>query len=430
MTLGVTALTSSACTSTEVPLGAPNVGATSGTGAAAATGSPSTPVSTTSDPKTEAHDAVAALFAQRAAAMVAKDKGAWLGSLADTGSPFAAAQASLFDRLVGMPVSGLTARQLSLTDAAAADTVVANVKLGYRFTGYDQGDRSFAASYLVSRTSAGWRLVGPGPGPTNVQPFDLDGATTLSTPGTLVIGDVPLATLQAYQALGEAARGPIGQAWGQARPAVIVAPASGAELEAQLGRGSVAGLDQVAAITDGPLPSGEPAQSDRVYLNPDAMGRLSTDGRRVVITHELTHVTVRGSTTRRVPIWLSEGYADEVAFADSALPPKTVAADLLALVRDGAGPSTLPTASDFDPAKGTIAPMYSAAWLAVQLIRDQHGAGRLTDFYRAVSGGPTPDPAVTAAPDELTRQAFTSVLGVSQDAFVADWTAYLTRLAA
>jgi hypothetical protein len=268
-----------------------------------------------------------------------------------------------------------------------------------------------------------------GPGRTDVQAFDLPGLASVRSPSTLVIGDVPTPTLQTYLELGDAGRARMEKAWGSARPSVIVAPKTVDELRAQLSRASFPGLEQVAAITDGPLSSGQPAQSDRVFLNPEAFAKLSATGRSVVITHELTHVTVRGSTTRPVPLWLSEGYADGVAFATTELPTRTVAADLLAQVRAGKGPTRLPTAADFDPGNGSISVTYNAAWLAVVRIRDTYGADRLTAFYRAVSGGPTPDPGVTGSADDLTAQAFLSVLGVAEDAFLRDWKAYLASLA-
>ena len=415
-------LTVSACTTVADP-------ATRSSSPVAPSGPQAPGTTSAADPLAQVRGAVTALLDQRAAAVAAQDRSGWLASLADAGSPFGAAQAALFDRLVSLPVSGLTARQVTLATSSTDGAYVANVVLAYRFAGYDQGDRSFAVSYLVGRSTDGWRLTGSGPGRTEPQPFDIEGATSARSPGTLVIGDVAPETLEAYRAMGDAARAPIESAWGQARPSVIVAPRTTAELEAQLGRGSFAGLDQVAAITDGPLTTGTPGQSDRVFLNPDAVGRLSAQGRAIVITHELTHVTVRGSTTRPVPIWLSEGYADEVAYSASGLPPRTVAANLLALVRAGKGPTALPTTSDFDPAKGPIDPTYNAAWLAALLIRDRFGPDQLAGFYRAVAGGPTRDTAVTGSPADLTRAAFPAVLGVTQDDFVADWRAYLARLA-
>jgi hypothetical protein len=395
-------------------------------------------------PATTVQEAVATLVTARAAAVTGRNRAAWLATLADPGSSFGADQAGLFDRLVSLPVSGLTATAVTVapatpatgaatsapTQTAVAQDWVADLRLVYRFDGYDRGDRTFRVSYALARTSGGWRLAGVGPGPTDAQPFDLVGARSLRSASTLVIGDVPDGTLQTYLELGDAARPRIEQAWGSARPGVLVAPRTTDELQAQLGRGSIAGLDQVAAVTDGPLTTGTPAASDRVYLNPGAFAKLSPAGRGVVITHELTHVTVRGTTTRSVPIWLSEGFADDVAFAASGLPVKTVAADLFVQVRAGQVPTALPGVQDFDPARGAISPVYNEAWLAVMLLRQTYGATTLSSFYRAVAGGPTGDPSVTGTADERTRMAFVDVVGVTQDAFVTAWRADLVRLAA
>ncbi len=408
-------------------------------GPTTALGPPTTPVPAPStDPAAEVQQAVRRLTADRAAAVAAQDKAAWLATVADPASGFGAAQASLFDRLVALPVTGLMADQVTVTAPTTStgpastgppDGWVANLRLAYRFTGYDQGDRTFRVSYAVVRTAGGWRLAGPGTGRTDPQPFDLADGTSLRSPSTLVIGDVPTATLQTYLDLGDAARQRIEQAWGSARPVVVVAPRTTDELQAQLGRGSIAGLDQVAAITDGPLTAGEPAPSDRVYLNPAAFARLSPAGRSVVVTHELTHVTIRATTTRPVPIWLSEGYADMVAYAASGLSRNTVAAELFTRIRAGQVPDALPDVQAFDPARGALSPVYNEAWLAVVLLKDTYGATALNAFYRAIATSRPGDPSVTTGTDERTSTAFADVLGVTQDAFVADWRADLVRLA-
>ncbi|MEO7058317.1 MAG: hypothetical protein ABI083_01215, partial [Lapillicoccus sp.] len=189
------------------------------------------------------------------------------------------------------------------------------------------------------------------------------------------------------------------------------------------------GLDQVAAITDGPLDPGGAATSDRVFINPDAFAKLNAQGRRVVVTHELTHVTVRSTTTRAVPLWLSEGFADYVGFSGLGLDPKVVAADLLAEVRAGTGPTGLPSDEDFDPAHGIIAPSYNAAWLATSRIAQLDGQDRLVALYRAVAVGNAVDPTVATDPTVVVKQAFPAVLGVSEDEFTAGWLADLRRLA-
>ena len=121
-------------------------------------------------------------------------------------------------------------------------------------------------------------------------------------------------------------------------------------------------------------------------VNPATFGDLQPDGRRVVITHELTHVAIRSSTTRPAPLWLSEGMADYVGYLGLGLPRSRVAAPWLARVRAGTAPRRLPSDADFDPARTRIGPAYAAAWLACSRLADRYGQARLVAFYRAVAG--------------------------------------------
>jgi hypothetical protein len=384
---------------------------------------------------TEARHAASDLVEQRVAAVAAEDKAAWLATVADPAGGFGGDQAALFDRMTTLPLGKLALRTVDIERPAGSASTddpawwVARVRQTYAFTGYDPGQRDFTVSYRLARTLEGWRFTGVADGQNDPQPFDLPRLAVVSSPTTLVIGDLPTATLRAYLALGDAAHDRIATVWGKAQPAVIVAPSSLDALKAQLGPGRGDGFDQIAAVTDGPLVRDTPAQSDRVYLNPDAFKDLSVTGRGVVVTHELTHLTVRASSSRRVPIWLSEGFADDVALALTGLPVRSVAADLLDQVRAGKAPTQLPDEAEFDPAKGQIAPTYSAAWLAVSRMRQRYGQEKVVAFYRAVAGPAAGEPSVNASPDQLTRTAFETVLGTNQDAFVADWLANVKRLA-
>ncbi|MEP6650425.1 MAG: hypothetical protein ABJA74_11025 [Lapillicoccus sp.] len=399
---------------------------------AAARATPS--LSPTTEPTLEARHAASDLVGQRVAAVGARDKTAWLATVTDPANGFGADQAALFDRMTTLPVGRFGLRNVDVErspgSAATGDpeSWVARVRQTYAFTGFDPGQRDYTVSYVLKRTPAGWRFTGVADGPNDVQPFDLPGLAVASSPDTLVIGDLPPVTLRAYLALGDTAHDRIATVWGEAQPAVIVAPSSLEKLKAQLGPGRGEGFDQIAAVTDGPLIRDTPAQSDRVYLNPDAFKELSATGRSVVVTHELTHVTVRATTSRGVPIWLSEGFADDVAIAPTGLPVRSVAADLLGQVRAGKGPTQLPDGAAFDPAKGQIAPSYSAAWLAVSRMRQKHGQEKVVAFYRTVAGPKSGEPGVTTPVDQLARTAFESVLETTQDAFVADWLAHLKRL--
>jgi len=198
-------------------------------------------------------------------------------------------------------------------------------------------------------------------------------------------------------------------------------------MASQLGQ-QKASVDQVAAVTDGTIGVDGRAGADRVVVNPEAFARLQPSGRRVVITHETTHVAIRASTTRAVPLWLSEGMADYVGYSGLGLPRARVASALLSRVRSGDGPRALPAETDFDPSATTIAPNYNAAWLAVSLIADRYGQGRLARLY--LDAGTATDPhAAPGDPESNTRAAFRAVLGTSEETFTRDWLSYLDQLA-
>jgi hypothetical protein len=411
--------------------------AESGTGTeqtSRADASSTAPPSPTTEPAAEARQAASDLVTRRIAAVSAKDKSAWLATVTDPASGFGADQAALFDRMTLLPVDKLGLRNLDVErppgtpPTGEPESWVTRVRQTYAFTGYDPGQRDFTVSYVLKRTTEGWRFTGVADGQNDAQPFDLTGLAVASSPDTLVIGDLPPATLRAYLALGDAAHDRIAAVWGHAQPSVVVAPSSLDKLTAQLGAGRGGGFDQIAAVTDGPLVRDTSARSDRVYLNPEAFKELSPTGRSVVVTHELTHVTVRATTSRAVPIWLSEGFADDVALAPTGLPVRSVTGDLLDQVRAGKGPTSLPDEVAFDPSKGQIAPSYSGAWLAVSRLRQKYGQAKVVAFYQAVAGPGAGEPSVRTPADQLARSAFENVLGTTQDAFVADWLAYLKRL--
>jgi hypothetical protein len=240
-----------------------------------------------------------------------------------------------------------------------------------------------------------------------------------------------------YNAVADSAVRRVSGVWGRDwnSHVVLVTPSTTEEFSKLLSSSADKGIDQVAAVTQGPIDSGQRSEGDRVVINPHVFGALQANGRRVVINHELTHVAVRSSTTRPVPIWLSEGLADYVGYSGLHLPRERVASELLTLVRQGKGPKALPTTADFDPARTKISPSYCEAWLAVSRLVDLHGQARLVAFYRGIAGGMTPDPAArpdalaAVDPDALAEQSFRQSFGVTQAQFVEGWKHYLRALA-
>jgi hypothetical protein len=178
------------------------------------------------------------------------------------------------------------------------------------------------------------------------------------------------------------------------------------------------GLGQIAAVTTGSFESGL-SRGDRVVINPDAWDTLGALGRQVVITHEMTHVAARSSSVQAVPIWLSEGFADYVAYRATPVPTAIVASDILDDVRDGDVPRRLPDDADFDAARGEVAGSYESAWLACRMIAERFGEKRLVRFYRAMS-----DSEGSGWPLETAKE-----LGITRQQLVRDWKAYLREKA-
>jgi len=267
--------------------------------------------------------------------------------------------------------------------------------------------------------------LAPSPPAGQQSPTPLAGAITVRGRSSTVTGTVDRVMLTAYARMADQAVADVSTHWKRTWPrrVSILAPKDAAAFREQVGRAD--DLSQVAAITDGPVDASGRATSDRVVLNPDAFARLTPTGRQFVITHETTHVAVRGSLPGTAPLWLVEGFADHVGYSGSGRRTADLAAPLLTRIRAGAGPTRLPTQGDFDPSQGEIAPTYLAAWLAVDLIARRHGEAKLQRFYEASSVRDSPATAETAM-----DRAFVDVLGTTRARFTSQWLAELNQLAA
>lgn len=390
------------------------------------------------DPSVAREQALVALLGARAEAVLARDRAAFAATLDSTRSGFGLRQLQLFDNLVRLPLGAFSYGTPEPAPALGAerarqigpDAWVAKVTGRYTLRGFDSAPRSYESHFTLVRRGDRWLLADDSDGGTQAQLWDLPQLAVAQSRTTLVVGSGTEATLQPYVQLGDRALAQVARTWQEpwAHRLVLVVPSGADQMAAQLGQ-QAANVDQVAAVTDGPTGADGRGGADRVVINPQAFGRLEPLGRQVVVTHEATHVAIRATTDRPVPLWLSEGMADYVGYQDVGLGPDHIAAALLAEVRAGTGPTALPDADDFDPAQSTIAPSYNAAWLAVRLIAERYGVERLTRFY--ATAATMPDPA--AGPgnaDANTRAAFTTVLRTNEAAFTRSWLAYLDRLAA
>lgn len=414
--------------------GGPDRGASpsSVTSAAPAT-SPSSSVGpeATGDPWAVREAALADLLARRARAVAGHDRAAYAATLDDPASAYGRRQLAAFDAMALLPLADFgygavrSAPALSPARAAALGrgAWVASVQGHYELAGYDRGARSFDTSFTVVRRAGGWRLADDADdaddGDVQAQPWDLPGMRVVRTPTTLVVGNVPEATLRSYLVLVDRAMPVVDGVWTRTWPhrVVVVAPATVAQMQAQLSARERS-VTQVAAVTDGPAPQDAVAATDRIVVNPQAFAALRPDGRKVVLTHETTHVAVRSSLVGRVPLWLSEGLADVAGYRTVDLSDGAVVQALTSRVRQSGLPAALPADTAFDAATTTIAPAYNEAWLAVRLLEEEAGPAGLTRFYAAAASTGS-DAAVAVATDA----AFGTVLRTTRAAFTTRWLA-------
>jgi hypothetical protein len=379
------------------------------------------------------------LLSARAAAVKARSKSSWMATVDLHGSVFRERQSLEFDNLIRLPLGQFSYGAVHLAPALTTTrgrqvgpgAWAATVTGTYSLAGFDRAPQSFEATYTVVHRPGGWRIAGDTDGVTSMQMWDLPGLRVLRGKFSMVIGNAPQARMRDYSTIADSAARRVSGVWGTDwnSHVVLVTPSTNEEFTRLLSRSSDQGLDQVAAITQGVIEPGRRAQGDRVVINPKAFTALQPMGRRVVITHELTHVAARSSTTSSVPIWLTEGMADYVGYTGLDLPRERVASELLALVRAGKGPTALPTEVEFDPSRTTISPSYSGSWLAVSRLVDLYGQAKVVAFYRRVASGATAGGAVPRDPDVAAAVAFPRSFRVTQTQFVDGWRRYLRTLA-
>lgn len=315
--------------------------------------------------------------------------------------------------------------------AGTAGTVSwqATASFTYRLAGFDEQPRTFGVEITVMADAArpedltitGWR---PSPRP---EAWDLAGLRVRRTGDALVLAAGSEAHAEEVVALARSSARRVRTVWGSVEPAVWVAPRTDTEAARLLGRGRSA-LKGVAATIDGPLATGAPAGADRIVIVPGAWQSLTTPGREVVLTHELTHAAVRASTSRPVPLWLSEGFAEYVAYRDVSLPEREVVEPALEVVRRSGLPSALPVATDFDPAGGTLPAAYASALLVVRSLVAAHGEPAVVRLYRDLAD-PTDGPSPVGGDGESALdQALATALSTDRAAVIAGWRSRLRDL--
>jgi hypothetical protein len=342
-------------------------------------------------------------------------------------------QAAVFDRMRAMGVGAMHVESVTGPVAQTSASWKVEVAYAHQLAGTDTSSRRFTIELTLraaSDRSEEPTITGSAPA-DRPQPWDLSGLRVHRSADGLVLATGGQGRLSDVSARYLTARAAVAAVWGTARPAVVIAPSSDTDAARLLGR-DPASLDGVAAVTDGPLGTGAGAGADRVVLVPTAWDALTEQGREVVLAHELTHVTVRSTATRSMPLWLSEGLAEYVAYRGVDLPELRVVRGALDLVRREGLPASWPTAADFEPDNGRLPAAYGLSLLAVRSIADRHGQAALVRLCRAVSRPATGDTRAGGGTDadEITERAIREVLESDPGAERLAWQHRIERLLA
>lgn len=368
---------------------------------------------------------IRATLDRRAGAVLNHDPAAFLAVLSPKAKALRAAQRTELANLADVPLKSWSYEVRTVTPHGTG-RATADVDLRYRIDGYDRAPVSAARTLELARddTDGRWYIAADRPAAGAAgQLWQQGDVQVVRGRHSLVLGvDRPEEELRRVADTADRAVPAVTAAWPDswARRVVVLVPGSVEDMAGLLGS-PAASYRGIAAVTTGEVGgSGKaPGAADRVIVNPQAYTVLGTFGQQVVLTHETTHVATRVHTSPSTPVWLSEGFADWVAYRDEDRPADLIAPELAEAVRGGELPAELPVDADFGFGgdAGKLARAYEGGWMACELIEDHWGAEKLIAFYRAVGGHPGRDGAV--------EQALHTVLGTTPQEFGASWRDYL-----
>jgi len=380
--------------------------------------------------------AVQRLLDDRTAAVLGRDREAFLATVDPAAEELVARQAALFDALAEVPLARFDYDVERLSGRPANGALdekygrgrwwAPDVVLRHALVGFDEApDRDEQHLTFVRRDGA-W-LIGadddfaPVGGRTQRAIWDGGPVRVARASGVLVLGHGDDALLREVAEATSAAIPRVSAVWGVAWPqkAVVLVPSTAEELSSLLGRQS--DLSRIAAVASAE-PGDDDSVIDRVIVNPQNFGSLGGLGRRIVLTHEVTHLAARRATGPAVPVWLAEGLSDYVAYKGVDVSVQVAASDLRAEVQVGVLPAALPTDEAFSGDNPTLASAYQQAWLAVRLLVEQYGEPAVLAAYRGLGAAPGGGDRSLALDAEL-QKAF----GIDLARLTADWQASLQR---
>jgi hypothetical protein len=377
---------------------------------------------------------VADLLDRRAAAIRGRDRAAFAATLDPAQKGFVKRQLAMFDALAEVPLGswryvveaeGDVPGESPYLDHYDVEAWSPTVTLRYQLAGFDDAPTVSRQFFTFTHRGGRWLTASDDDFPdvderqTARDVWDFGPVKAVRGARSLVLGHPgQAALLREVAALADAAVPKVSRVWrGKwSERAVVVVPETQAELAAILG--DETDLSRIAAVAVAQLPgdAGSHPVGNRVIVNPPNFRRLGGNGRRVVITHEITHVATRDASGPGVPTWLVEGFADYVGYLDTGLPPRAICQELAADVRAGRAPTELPGDREFDGGNANLAQAYEAAWLAVKLIVERVGTDGLIAFYDAAGDG-----------EGDLRAAFRDALHTTPQNFTAAWRTYVAE---
>ncbi|WP_374359888.1 hypothetical protein [Streptomyces sp. NP-1717] len=357
---------------------------------------------------------------RRAGALLDRDESGYLAAVDPAAGDLLAAERRTYQNLIDVPVRSWEYR---LRDVERTGTrATARAELRYRLDGYDTAPVTASRTLELTERDGRWYVTADRPGDKGVQQLWQQGAVeVVHGRRSLILGvGQDNARLREIAAAADDAVPAVDEAWpGEwSGRVVVLVPASVSSMAALLGA-SAGSYRGIAAVTTGETGPKGSSPADRVIVNPDAYSVLGDFGRRIVLTHETTHVATRAATSEATPMWLSEGFSDWVAYRGGGRTDGQAAPELERSLHRGRLPAALPQDSDFafDAEADELARAYEGGRLACDLIADRWGERKLTDFYRAVGEREHREGAV--------ENAMNDVLSVTPDEFGALWREYV-----
>jgi hypothetical protein len=254
------------------------------------------------------------------------------------------------------------------------------------------------------RTADGWRVIAAA-GRRGLPPWEVDDFRdrrsehfVVLAPPEIPADELIVALEGGYETMSELLTR------GRLRSRYLVVVAAGAE-QARALTAEIRGVETLAALADASvIQTGAAARTDKVVslrlvVVWGPFSTLDAEGRRRVVTHELTHAALTGATSGRIPAWLSEGVALYVSGDRRPAPP---GADLAALSQ----PDAIARLSGEQQANA-----YGASSAAAFAIADRFGTDKLLDLYEAFN-----DPRLRGRPGpRLVNRALKRELGITLD---------------